>query len=58
MHKLIIKALNESGKRDAMSVYNACKNQGFSCKEKGESSSLKLKEMAMFGPCSCAPRHA
>ena len=29
MHKLIIKALNETSKRDKMSIYNACKNQGF-----------------------------
>ena len=29
MHKLIIKALNETGKRDEMSINNACKNQGF-----------------------------
>ena len=29
MHKLIIKALIETGKREEMSVYNACKNQGF-----------------------------
>ena len=29
MHKLIINALNETGKRNEMSVYNACKNQGF-----------------------------
>ena len=29
MHKLIIKALNETGKREEMNVYNACKNQGF-----------------------------
>ena len=28
MHKLIIKALNETGKRDEMNVYNACKHQG------------------------------
>ena len=63
MHKLIIKALNETGKRDEMSVNNACKNQGFQCEEKGESSLLTLKEMnvhfrpkmAMFDPCSCAP---